>query len=160
MSPGLIGGLLVCAAGGAGGLMAAGELAARHRFLQAMAAGTARMREEIARFSTPLAPLLESLGGEAEAGFFFAAMGKSGGWSAAVEEAGRRFFLTEADRRALMRLGEGLGRCGRSDVLRRLAAAEGEISRRAAEAGELRRKYAKILRFGGFAIGLTAALLL
>ena len=81
-------------------------------------------------------------------------------WNRAEEAAKEKYRLHDADVQALRMLGEGLGCYGLEDQLRRLAAAEREIARRANAAAESREKHTKLLRFGGFAVGAVAALLL
>lgn len=162
----IVGRLLLMLGGTAGGLFAAGELRARHRFLAAMERAAGYMRGEISDLGTPLPVLFGHLSGDETTDFFFrlATQGEIGmreaAWQTAAESARGKYRLCEADVRALLLLGEGLGQYGLEDQLRRLAAAERELARRAAAAEENRQRYAKLLRFGGFAAGAVAALLI
>ena len=162
----LIGRLFLLIGGTAGGFFAAGELCARQSFLSAMERAAGRMRGEIGDLGTPLPELLGQLSGDEKAGFFFrlAAEKEVGSreiaWNRAAEAAKEKYRLHDADVQALRMLGEGLGCYGLEDQLRRLAAAEREIARRANAAAESREKHEKLLRFGGFAVGAVAALLL
>ena len=166
MTAQLIGRFCLMLGGMAGGFFAAGELRARHRFLVAMERAAGYMRGEIGDLGTPLPVLFGFLSGDAAAGFFFrlATQGETGmrdaDWQFAAEAARGKYRLCEADVQALLLLGEGLGRYGLEDQLRRLAAAERALARRAAAAEENRQRYAKLLRFGGFAAGAVAALLI
>lgn len=166
MTAQVIGRMLLMLGGTVGGLFAAGELRARHRFLAAMERAAGYMRGEIGDLGTPLPVLLERLSGDAASGFFFrlVAEGETGmrevSWRTAAETAREKYRLCEADVQALRLLGEGLGQYGLEDQLRRLLAAERELAHRVAAAEENRQRYAKILRFGGFAAGAVAALLI
>ncbi len=166
MTAQIIGRLLFMLGGAAGGFFAAGELRARHHFLAAMERAAAHMRGEIGDLGTPLPVLFERLSADETAGFFFRLVmeGETGmreaAWQIAAKSAREKYRLCDADMQALLILGEGLGQYGLEDQLRRLAAAERALARRTAAAEENRQRYAKLLRFVGFAAGAVAALLI
>lgn len=160
----------VTLSGAAAGLMLSRELTSRGIFLRGMSHAAEQMKDEIASLSTPLPELFERMSRSGPAAPFFARVRErflahptrdaEAVWAAEATEAVTGLFWDDAALPALLRLGEGLGCYGLPEQVRRIGAAGEELRAAAERAEETARRYGRLCRFGGFALGLSAALLL